>query len=177
MLRTRVGFSDGAEVVRVEFDPKVTSYEDLLALFWSAHKETGPNNSRLYQKGIFYHNEEQKKRAEASLRNQQKKNSLKITTTIERAQFRSGPEHDQKYYLRNNAKLWSEFKKQYPKTREITDSPAAAKVNGYLGGNSDKSHFKAHARLLGLSESARKFLAGKVPKKARHFVPKCELPK
>jgi peptide-methionine (S)-S-oxide reductase len=56
------------EVVQVEFDPNVVSYEELLNVFWEIHDPTqlnkqGPDFGTQYRSIIFYHNEEQKKLA------------------------------------------------------------------------------------------------------------------
>jgi peptide-methionine (S)-S-oxide reductase len=44
--------------VEVEFDPAVTDYPALLALFWSGHDPTVPAYSRQYMSAIFCHGEE-----------------------------------------------------------------------------------------------------------------------
>jgi peptide-methionine (S)-S-oxide reductase len=60
-----------AEVVQVEYDPQQVSYEDLLNVFWENHDPTqvnrqGPDVGTQYRTVIFYHNDEQKRVAEAS---------------------------------------------------------------------------------------------------------------
>jgi peptide-methionine (S)-S-oxide reductase len=62
------GITGHAEVVQVEYDPNVISYEKLLKIFWSCHDPTsinrqGPDEGPQYRSVIFYHNEEQKKAA------------------------------------------------------------------------------------------------------------------
>jgi len=74
------GTTDHAEVVQIFFDPKKTSFEKLVELFWKQHDPTQVNRQgndigRQYRSAIFYHNEEQKKVAEASKAHQ---NSLEI---------------------------------------------------------------------------------------------------
>ncbi len=56
------------EVVKVVYDPKIVSYEDLLKVFWRIHDPTsidrqGPDEGTQYRSAIFYHNEEQRKAA------------------------------------------------------------------------------------------------------------------
>jgi len=65
------GQSGHAEVVQVVFDPKKISFEKILAWFWEMHDPTtlnrqGNDVGTQYRSAIFYHNEEQKKIAEAS---------------------------------------------------------------------------------------------------------------
>src|SRR5271170_3262518 len=65
------GRTGHAEAVHVEFDPKETSYEKLLELFWSSHDPTTPNRQgpdvgTQYRSAIFYYTPAQKDAAEAS---------------------------------------------------------------------------------------------------------------
>ena len=65
------GMTGHAEVVRVIFDPKATSYEELLRTFWESHDPTqgmrqGNDVGTQYRSAIFYANDAQKKAAEAS---------------------------------------------------------------------------------------------------------------
>jgi len=60
-----------AEVVQVEFDPALVSYNTLLDVFWNNHNPTslnrqGPDVGTQYRSAIFYHDEEQKELAEQS---------------------------------------------------------------------------------------------------------------
>lgn len=60
-----------AEVVEVDFDPKVVGYNTLLDVFWNNHDPTtlnrqGPDVGTQYRSVIFYHDEEQKELAELS---------------------------------------------------------------------------------------------------------------
>jgi peptide-methionine (S)-S-oxide reductase len=59
------------EVVRVVFDPKQTSYEDLLKLFWESHNPTqgmrqGNDVGTQYRSGIYTYGEAQERAARAS---------------------------------------------------------------------------------------------------------------
>ena len=59
------------EVVKVVFDPRKTSYDALLKIFWEAHDPTqgmrqGNDVGTQYRSGIYYANEEQRRLAEAS---------------------------------------------------------------------------------------------------------------
>ena len=65
------GRTNHAEVVRVVFDPKATSYEELLRLFWENHDPTqgmrqGNDVGTQYRSAILWTTEEQRAAAEAS---------------------------------------------------------------------------------------------------------------
>ncbi len=68
---THDGRSGHAEAVEIVFDPEHISYSELIEEFWKLHDPTqinrqGPDVGSQYRSAIFYHNEEQKKMAEAS---------------------------------------------------------------------------------------------------------------
>lgn len=65
------GLTGHNEVVRVVFDPKKVSYEQLLRVFWENHDPTqgmrqGNDVGTQYRSGIYYTTEAQKRAAEAS---------------------------------------------------------------------------------------------------------------
>lgn len=60
-----------AEVIQVEYDPAVVSYDTLLETFWNNHDPTTPNRQGVdvgtqYRSVIFYHSPGQQRLAEAS---------------------------------------------------------------------------------------------------------------
>jgi peptide-methionine (S)-S-oxide reductase len=62
------GTTGHAEVIQIEFDPAVISYEKVLEVFFEAHDPTtlnrqGADEGTQYRSVIFYHNEEQHKAA------------------------------------------------------------------------------------------------------------------
>lgn len=53
-----------AEVVQIEYDPAVVSYDELLSVFWDIHDPTtlnrqGPDRGEQYRSVIFFHTPEQ----------------------------------------------------------------------------------------------------------------------
>ncbi len=122
VLKTQVGYSGGrttdptyedvcsdetghAEVVQVEYDPKLTSFEKLVSLFWQMHDPTtlnrqGPDIGSQYRSAIFYHNQEQKQIAEASkasLGANGKYKSPVVTQIVEAGVFYPAEEYHQQY--------------------------------------------------------------------------------
>ncbi len=60
-----------AEAVEIMYDSSVVNYDELLNAFWKMHDPTqlnrqGPDVGDQYRSAIFYHNEDQKRTAEAS---------------------------------------------------------------------------------------------------------------
>jgi peptide-methionine (S)-S-oxide reductase len=67
------GRTGHAEVVRVMYDPKIISYEELLRVFWESHDPTqgmrqGNDSGTQYRSAIYIANEEQREEAEESKR-------------------------------------------------------------------------------------------------------------
>lgn len=65
------GMTGHNEVVRVVFDPKKVSYEQLLKLFWESHNPTqgmrqGNDVGTQYRSGIYVYSQQQRQLAEAS---------------------------------------------------------------------------------------------------------------
>ena len=63
------GNTGHAEVMRLEYDPSIVNYEDLLKIFWETHDPTtlnrqGNDIGTQYRSAIYYSNTEQKKIAE-----------------------------------------------------------------------------------------------------------------
>lgn len=68
------GDTGHAEVVQVEFDPKVVSYREILEIFFVMHDPTtlnrqGPDVGEYYRSVIFYHSDEQKEIAADMIKN------------------------------------------------------------------------------------------------------------
>lgn len=64
------GKTGHAEVIKVEFDADVVSFEDLVRLFFRSHDPTtlnrqGADVGTQYRSGIYFHNDEQKETAES----------------------------------------------------------------------------------------------------------------
>lgn len=96
-----------AEVVQVEYDPSVVSYEELLTAFWGSHDPTtlnrqGPDVGTQYRSVVFFHNEEQEKSARAMKEKLQNSyGKRKIVTEVAAAQkFWKAEEYHQKYYAK-----------------------------------------------------------------------------
>lgn len=81
------GDTGHAEVVQIEFDPKKTSFEKMLEVFWAAHDPTtlnrqGADVGTQYRSVIYYENEAQKSAAEKSKQEAQADFKSPIVTEI-----------------------------------------------------------------------------------------------
>ena len=92
-----------AEVVKIEFDPKIISYEKILEYFFEFHDPTtlnsqGPNFGTQYRSEIFYLNSNQKNIAEKIIEKENKKLSGKVVTKLSIVKnYCKAEEYHQKY--------------------------------------------------------------------------------
>ncbi len=103
-----VGDTGHAEVVRLTFDEKVTSYKKILDLFFKMHDPTQrdmqfPDVGTQYRSEIFYEDEEQKMEAEKVLSETNKLFNGKIQTNISKFKnYCKAEEYHQKYIEKKN---------------------------------------------------------------------------
>jgi peptide-methionine (S)-S-oxide reductase len=105
------GRTGHAEAVLVVFDPKQTSYDELLRLFWESHDPTqgmrqGNDVGTQYRSAIYFENDEQRKAAERSLEMFQQELTAagygEITTEIaEAGPFYYAEPYHQQYLAKN----------------------------------------------------------------------------
>jgi peptide-methionine (S)-S-oxide reductase len=103
------GRTGHAEVVQVEYDPKRVGYEKLLEAFWRNVDPTQMDaqfcdHGSQYRSGIFYHDAEQRRLAEASKAALAKNKPFKgeIVTEITKAsEFYAAEGYHQDYYQKN----------------------------------------------------------------------------
>ena len=100
--------TDHAEVVLIDYDANVVSYDTLLNVFWEKHDPTtlnqqGPDIGTQYRSAIFYFTEVQKEIARKSLEYRQNKlGDRKIVTEITEAkEFWKAEEYHQKYFQKH----------------------------------------------------------------------------
>ena len=97
------GTTNHAEVVKLNFDPKIISYEKILEFFFEIHDPTtlnsqGSDFGTQYRSEIFYLNESQKKTAEIIKEKINKKISGNVLTKISLVKnYCLAEEYHQKY--------------------------------------------------------------------------------
>ena len=97
------GDTNHAEVVKLDFDEKIISYEKILKTFFQIHDPTtlnsqGPDFGTQYRSEIFYLNDNQKKIAEKVLSDTNERLSGKVVTKISLLKnYCPAEEYHQKY--------------------------------------------------------------------------------
>jgi peptide-methionine (S)-S-oxide reductase len=120
------GLTGHAEVIQIDFDPSIISFEKLLTFFWAAHDPTtlnsqGPDFGTQYRSIILYHDDEQKAAAIKSYKEQMAHRSRRspiVTQLVPFVAFYPADEHHQDYF-RNNP--YSEYSQAIiePKVRKL----------------------------------------------------------
>lgn len=98
-----------AEVTQIVFDPTVISFDELLEVFWKTHDPTTPNRQGndvgpQYRSAIFYHNAEQRKKAEQYKEELDKSGAFGAPIVTEISAFRNfyaAEEYHQNFYSNN----------------------------------------------------------------------------
>ena len=97
------GNTNHAEVVKLDFDEKIITYEKILKTFFQIHDPTtlnsqGPDFGTQYRSEIFYLNDDQKKTAEKILKDTNERLSGKVVTKISLLKnYCPAEEYHQKY--------------------------------------------------------------------------------
>jgi peptide-methionine (S)-S-oxide reductase len=120
------GLTGHAEVIQIEYDPSVLSFDKLLGFFWTAHDPTTPNSQgpdygTQYRSIILYHDEEQKQIAQKQFRElmaQRGRRSPIVTELVPFTEFYAADAHHQDYF-RNHP--YEDYSQIYiaPKVRKI----------------------------------------------------------
>ena len=100
------GQTGHAEVVEVDYDPEKISYDELLEVFWNIHDPTtlnrqGPDIGTQYRSAIFFHSEDQKKKAELSKSSKQSEGTYPdgiVTEITPHETFYRAEEYHQRYF-------------------------------------------------------------------------------
>ena len=97
------GKTNHAEVVKLEFDPKIITYEEILNYFFKYHDPTtlnsqGPDFGTQYRSEIFFLNSAQKNIAIKIIENENKRLNGKVVTKLSEVKnYCSAEEYHQKY--------------------------------------------------------------------------------
>ncbi len=106
-----------AEVVRITFDPDVTSFEEILEVFFAIHDPTtkdrqGNDVGPQYRSAIFCHTPEQKRIAEGMVR------APMVTEVAEASAFYVAEDYHQEYFANNAYQPYCQYVVE-PKVRKF----------------------------------------------------------
>jgi methionine-S-sulfoxide reductase len=150
---------DHTETVQVDFDPGRIPYNQLLKIVWDSHQPTSRNGSRQYMNAIFYHDDEQRRMAMNSKAVVEQKNGGTIRSEVlPLRSFTMAENYHQKYMLKQHSKLKGELLRAYPQHKDFVASTAAARLNGYAGGNGTRDQLSRELETLGLSDEGKRVL-------------------
>jgi methionine-S-sulfoxide reductase len=97
------GSTNHAEVVKLDFDPKIISYDKILEFFFEIHDPTtlnsqGPDFGTQYRSEIFYLNDNQKIIAENIINKENERLSGKVVTKLSQVKnYCAAEEYHQRY--------------------------------------------------------------------------------
>ncbi|MBI5644748.1 peptide-methionine (S)-S-oxide reductase MsrA [Candidatus Kaiserbacteria bacterium] len=107
--KVSMGNTGHAEVIRVTYDPKIISYDDLLTVFFGSHDPTTPNRQgadvgEQYRSVIFHQTHEEKSIAEAKIKEidaSLKDGTRVVTQLFPFEKFFPAESYHQNYYKTN----------------------------------------------------------------------------
>jgi peptide-methionine (S)-S-oxide reductase len=103
------GTTGHAEAIQIDYDPKQISFDSLLDIFWHTHDPTtlnrqGNDTGTQYRSAIFFHDENQRKKAETSkqalVKSHDYNNSI-VTEITKFEKFYPAENYHKDYYDRN----------------------------------------------------------------------------
>ena len=126
------GYVQGAETVKIEFDPKVISYPVLLDIFFHVHDPTSLNRQGNdvgleYRSAIFYVEKKQRQMAEAAkqqLTDSKDFVSPLVTEIVPLEKFSFAEDYHQDYFEKNPANLYCQLVIS-PKLKHLRDKYSA----------------------------------------------------
>ena len=111
------GTTKHAEACQITFDPSVVSYDEILHVFFSAHDPTqlnrqGNDIGPQYRSAIFYHNDDQRRIAEAYIKQLSETGTWSdpiVTEVSSYAEFFPAESYHQNYYDQNGSQPYCAF--------------------------------------------------------------------
>jgi methionine-S-sulfoxide reductase len=188
VIRTRVGYSGGkksnptyhnlgnhTESFEVDFDPRVTSYEQIMQLFWQSHDPHSGVWSTQYKSVLFYRNAEQERLAREYAAQLEAEDGRPVTTEIRPFEkFWLAEDYHQKYYMKHRPELLTELEAYYgPDQQGITDSTLAARFNAYAKLTGRPDQLLSELDSYGVSPEGLQYLEAIAPRLSDHVAASC----
>lgn len=120
---------------------------------------------------VFYHNEQQRRTAEASKEALSEKLGRQVRSRIVPLRsFTMAEDYHQKYMLKGRTELAKAMRRYYPKEKAFVDSTAAARLNGYAGGHGNADDLARDMGRLGLTPHEQQLLKNLVSGSGRLII-------
>ena len=111
------GLTGHAEVAQIVYDPSLISFDELLEVFWQTHDPTtlnrqGNDVGSQYRSVIFFHNEDQKQKAEhykARLNESGAWENPVVTEISPLPEFFKAEDYHQNYYNQNSSEGYCQY--------------------------------------------------------------------
>ncbi len=145
---------DHTESFQIKFDSDLVTFTEILQFFWESYNPGQPPRSTQYKSIIFYQNDSQLLEIEDFLqRKSDLKQALLLPEVKNLTHFYSAEGYHQKYFIRQNPLLMTVMNEIFSDDKEFYSSTLAARINGFLGGNSTISELETEIIECGISKS------------------------
>ncbi len=147
-----------SEVVEIDYDSEIISYEVLIDIFFAAHNETLRPYDQRVKSIIFYRSEAERILAQGKLEEIREMTDVKETVYTEvkplEVFYLAEPEH-QNRSLKLETSLYGELEEIFKTDAQMMRSILASKLNGYIYGYGTMEGARAVLEQSGLSEASR----------------------
>ncbi|MCX8470692.1 MAG: peptide-methionine (S)-S-oxide reductase MsrA, partial [Chitinophagaceae bacterium] len=111
------GLTNHAEVVKITYDPRKLSFDDILYAFWQSHDPTtlnrqGNDEGTQYRSVVFYSTEEEKQKTEAYIKKLNEEKAFDnpvVTQAAPLTKFYIAEDYHQNYYNNNKTQGYCMF--------------------------------------------------------------------
>lgn len=155
-MRTRAGYCGGrtasptyqsigdhTEVISIDFDPDLITFQQVLSCFWDSHHSLRNHPSSQYRNVLFYRSDAQEAIARASFQAESERHGVaveSIQTHLEPVtEFTYAERYHQSYYLTRYHDLRAFLEETYPDEKSLADSAVATRLNAFLGSGMERN--------------------------------------
>ncbi len=169
VLRTRTGYAGGrstdpsyknlewhTEVVEIDYDPAVISYEDLVALFFAFHDENLRPYDQRVKSLIFFRSEAEETHARQAISRQREVTGKPVFTEAKEMDvfYLAEPEH-QNRTVKREVSLYGELTEIFETDDRLQQSILVSKLNGFVYGYGSPEDLEDLLNQLGLSDMSK----------------------
>jgi len=143
--------------MQLEYDPNVTTFQALVDVFFDNHMFATNTMRRQYRNIAFYHDEDQKQIIKDKIKQIEESESIVVMTEVKAVSaFYYAEDYHQKYEMRKRDDLAEFFRGR--NNMDFTNSPAAAKLNAFVGSALDAEQVLEEFDIFDLTDNQKKEL-------------------